>query len=117
MSLVCVQVYSTACGDVVSSALDGYNGTVFAYGVTSSGKTHTILVRLFLSVLLLQQIWISFVEESAMVMYRQGHICAGIDCSARRIVQTGVVLCLQLKKTWGVLPSAIQDKLQASLHF
>ncbi|KAK9812513.1 hypothetical protein WJX73_005189 [Symbiochloris irregularis] len=37
------EVYGVACGDVVSSALDGYNGTIFAYGVTSSGKTHTIL--------------------------------------------------------------------------
>jgi len=23
--------------------LDGYNGTIFAYGQTSSGKTHTML--------------------------------------------------------------------------
>lgn len=31
--------------DIVSGCLDGFNGTVFAYGVTSSGKTHTMLVR------------------------------------------------------------------------
>jgi Kinesin motor domain len=47
------QVYNEAgiC-DIVSGCLDGFNGTVFAYGVTSSGKTHTMLVRhcLFLSV-------------------------------------------------------------------
>eukprot|EP00884_Botryococcus_braunii_P008728 jgi/Botrbrau1/17857/Bobra.0127s0097.1 len=38
------QVYSEAgiC-NVVSGCLDGFNGTVFAYGVTSSGKTHTML--------------------------------------------------------------------------
>ena len=26
-----------------SSVLDGLNGTIFAYGVTSSGKTHTMM--------------------------------------------------------------------------
>ena len=41
-----MQVYSEACRPVVEAAVDGFNGTVFAYGVTSSGKTHTITVRL-----------------------------------------------------------------------
>jgi centromeric protein E len=27
---------------IVKKAVDGYNGTVFAYGQTSSGKTHTM---------------------------------------------------------------------------
>lgn len=40
------QVYNdTGIGSIVSGCLDGFNGTVFAYGVTSSGKTHTMLVR------------------------------------------------------------------------
>ncbi len=30
------------CEDIVRGALDGINGTVFAYGQTSSGKTHTM---------------------------------------------------------------------------
>lgn len=30
------------CEDLVISALDGYNATVFAYGQTGSGKTHTM---------------------------------------------------------------------------
>ena len=38
-----VQVYETAVSPVVESVLDGYNGTIFAYGQTSSGKTHTML--------------------------------------------------------------------------
>ncbi|XP_020106536.1 kinesin-like protein KIN-7E, chloroplastic [Ananas comosus] len=35
-------VYDVAAQHVVSSAMEGINGTVFAYGVTSSGKTHTM---------------------------------------------------------------------------
>ncbi|XP_017430380.1 kinesin-like protein KIN-7E, chloroplastic isoform X4 [Vigna angularis] len=35
-------VYDVAAHHVVSGAMEGINGTVFAYGVTSSGKTHTM---------------------------------------------------------------------------
>lgn len=35
-------VYDVAARPVVKSAMEGINGTVFAYGVTSSGKTHTM---------------------------------------------------------------------------
>lgn len=28
-----------------ADVLEGYNGTIFAYGQTSSGKTHTMEVR------------------------------------------------------------------------
>lgn len=35
-------VYDVAAQHVVSGAMDGINGTIFAYGVTSSGKTHTM---------------------------------------------------------------------------
>ncbi|PSC70283.1 Kinesin-related 11 [Micractinium conductrix] len=37
------EVYKTVASPIVQSALDGINGTVFAYGVTSSGKTHTMM--------------------------------------------------------------------------
>ncbi|GAV71948.1 Kinesin domain-containing protein [Cephalotus follicularis] len=35
-------VYDVAAQHIVSGAMQGINGTVFAYGVTSSGKTHTM---------------------------------------------------------------------------
>ncbi|KAJ8447889.1 hypothetical protein Cgig2_012024 [Carnegiea gigantea] len=35
-------VYDVAAHHVVSGAMEGINGTVFAYGVTGSGKTHTM---------------------------------------------------------------------------
>ncbi|KAF3337744.1 centromere-associated protein E [Carex littledalei] len=35
-------IYDTAAQHVVRGAMEGINGTVFAYGVTSSGKTHTM---------------------------------------------------------------------------
>ncbi|KAK9821387.1 hypothetical protein WJX74_007412 [Apatococcus lobatus] len=37
------QVYEGTTQRIVQSAMDGINGTVFAYGVTSSGKTHTMM--------------------------------------------------------------------------
>ncbi|KAL3091023.1 hypothetical protein niasHT_023623 [Heterodera trifolii] len=35
-------VYNTAARHIVQDVLTGYNGTIFAYGQTSSGKTHTM---------------------------------------------------------------------------
>ncbi|CAI5478758.1 unnamed protein product [Closterium sp. Yama58-4] len=35
-------VYDVAAQPVVAAAMEGINGTVFAYGVTSSGKTHSM---------------------------------------------------------------------------
>uniref|UniRef100_I3JEN8 Kinesin-like protein n=1 Tax=Oreochromis niloticus TaxID=8128 RepID=I3JEN8_ORENI len=37
-----VQVYDTCAKQIVRDVLGGYNGTIFAYGQTSSGKTHTM---------------------------------------------------------------------------
>eukprot|EP00741_Cyanophora_paradoxa_P010442 tig00000037_g10097.t1 len=36
------EVYEYAARPIVEDVLQGYNGTVFAYGQTSSGKTHTM---------------------------------------------------------------------------
>ncbi|TMW67809.1 hypothetical protein Poli38472_007481 [Pythium oligandrum] len=36
-------VYQRVAYDVVQDVLDGYNGTILAYGQTSTGKTHTML--------------------------------------------------------------------------
>ena len=35
-------IYRHTTQDVVAKVIGGFNGTVFAYGQTSSGKTHTI---------------------------------------------------------------------------
>jgi chromosomal replication initiation ATPase DnaA len=35
-------VFDTLAKDLVRSVLRGYNGTIFAYGQTASGKTHTM---------------------------------------------------------------------------
>lgn len=37
-----MEVYDTAARPIIDSVLEGFNGTVFAYGQTSSGKTHTM---------------------------------------------------------------------------
>ncbi|GAA93598.1 uncharacterized protein L969DRAFT_95756 [Mixia osmundae IAM 14324] len=36
------ELYDKTIQPVVQAAMDGYNGTVFAYGMTASGKTHTM---------------------------------------------------------------------------
>uniref|UniRef100_A0A336MGS8 Kinesin-like protein n=1 Tax=Culicoides sonorensis TaxID=179676 RepID=A0A336MGS8_CULSO len=36
------KVYNEAARSIVADVLAGYNGTIFAYGQTSSGKTHTM---------------------------------------------------------------------------
>ncbi|KAF9941595.1 hypothetical protein BGZ65_002574 [Modicella reniformis] len=35
------EIYNSSVRDLVQSAMEGYNGTVFAYGQTSSGKTYS----------------------------------------------------------------------------
>lgn len=35
-------VFETCASDVVKSVMDGYNGTILAYGQTGAGKTHTM---------------------------------------------------------------------------
>lgn len=37
------EVYNSVASDIVATAMGGINGTIFAYGVTSSGKTHTMM--------------------------------------------------------------------------
>ena len=36
-------IYDTCAASVVESVLGGYNGTIFAYGQTGAGKTHTMM--------------------------------------------------------------------------
>ncbi|XP_052025440.1 centromere-associated protein E-like [Apodemus sylvaticus] len=36
-------VYEEIAGPIISSAIQGYNGTIIAYGQTASGKTHTMM--------------------------------------------------------------------------
>lgn len=35
-------IYGDVARGIVEGVVEGYNGTVFAYGQTSSGKTHTL---------------------------------------------------------------------------
>lgn len=42
------EIYEITAKPLISNVLSGYNGTVFAYGQTSSGKTHTMEVSFFL---------------------------------------------------------------------
>ena len=36
------EVYTTCAQEIVTRLMDGYNGTILAYGETGSGKTHTV---------------------------------------------------------------------------
>ena len=37
------EVFNTAAKEILDHAVEGYNGTIFAYGQTTSGKTHTMI--------------------------------------------------------------------------
>ena len=37
-----IQLYEEAASGIVDSVLEGYNGTIFAYGQTGTGKTYTM---------------------------------------------------------------------------
>jgi len=43
------QVYDEAAFQIVEAAVEGYNGTIFAYGQTGCGKTHTMMGRFEIS--------------------------------------------------------------------
>ena len=47
-------VYREVCQPIIHRCLDGFNGTIFAYGQTTSGKTHTMLGSSFDKGILLQ---------------------------------------------------------------
>jgi len=35
-------IYTTCAANIIENVLEGYNGTIFAYGQTGTGKTHTM---------------------------------------------------------------------------
>ena len=37
-----VDIYNTCGANIIENVLEGYNGTIFAYGQTGTGKTHTM---------------------------------------------------------------------------
>ena len=43
------EIYEKSVENIVNSALDGINGTIFMYGQTGSGKTHTMIGTTFRS--------------------------------------------------------------------
>ena len=36
------EVYAYSAASIIDSIIEGFNGTIFAYGQTASGKTHTM---------------------------------------------------------------------------
>lgn len=36
------EIYEETSSPIISNVLEGYNGTIFAYGQTGTGKTHTM---------------------------------------------------------------------------
>jgi DNA replication protein DnaC len=35
-------IYDNCASNIIENVLEGYNGTIFAYGQTGTGKTHTM---------------------------------------------------------------------------
>ena len=36
------EIYEQTSAPIISNVIEGYNGTIFAYGQTGTGKTHTM---------------------------------------------------------------------------
>ncbi|KAJ1390379.1 kinesin motor domain-containing protein, partial [Ochromonadaceae sp. CCMP2298] len=62
-------IYATCAAGVVDSVMNGYNGTIFAYGQTGAGKTHTME---------------GAVEESGIIPNSFQHIFKAIASSAQK---------------------------------
>ena len=37
-----IDIYESCAANIIENVLEGYNGTIFAYGQTGTGKTHTM---------------------------------------------------------------------------
>ena len=37
------EIYDDTSAPIIANVLEGYNGTIFAYGQTGTGKTHTMM--------------------------------------------------------------------------
>ena len=37
-----ISIYDGAASEIIQKVMDGYNGTIFAYGQTGTGKTYTM---------------------------------------------------------------------------
>uniref|UniRef100_A0A672FHZ1 Kinesin-like protein n=1 Tax=Salarias fasciatus TaxID=181472 RepID=A0A672FHZ1_SALFA len=66
-------VYNACAKQIVKDVLGGYNGTIFAYGQTSSGKTHTMEVqRTATNIMLVTKTNLSVHEDKYRVPYVKG---------------------------------------------
>uniref|UniRef100_A0AAZ3PB10 Kinesin-like protein n=1 Tax=Oncorhynchus tshawytscha TaxID=74940 RepID=A0AAZ3PB10_ONCTS len=76
------QVYNTCAKQIVKDVLGGYNGTIFAYGQTSSGKTHTmeVSVRQGLERPLLTKTNLAVHEDKHRVPYVKGCTERFVSC-------------------------------------
>uniref|UniRef100_A0A8C0B016 Kinesin-like protein n=1 Tax=Buteo japonicus TaxID=224669 RepID=A0A8C0B016_9AVES len=63
------QVYNDCAKKIVKDVLEGYNGTIFAYGQTSSGKTHTMEVRNLKIIFLLMSLSSLFITVVLSFMF------------------------------------------------
>jgi hypothetical protein len=56
-------VYNDTAYPIVQSVIEGYNGTIFAYGQTGTGKTFTMEVNMFNSYCILNLGLIKYVKQ------------------------------------------------------
>ncbi|KAJ9559195.1 hypothetical protein OSB04_013809 [Centaurea solstitialis] len=118
------QVYDIAAQHVVSGAMEGVNGTIFAYGVTSSGKTHTMHLTLPRSLLMMVRqgsVWYADrTGQDRTGQDRTGLDRTGLDWTGQESMTgldgTGLdwteqmsVLCLGDQRSPGIIPLAVKD--------
>lgn len=88
--------------------LEGYNGTIFAYGQTSSGKTHTMEVKMNLEISIIDvinyvlilgnliQIQCGFVTDSTVVLGFNIHLVVfGNQCIYCTFKSSHIIIAIQ----------------------
>ena len=84
---------------LLPSILEGYNATCFAYGMTGSGKTHTMLGDIYHSSTGEKGLWLLTVEKIFQLMQKEKHKKFGIKISYLEIYNEQVRDLLDDKQT------------------
>ena len=105
------EVYAATTAPIVATAMDGINGTIFAYGVTSSGKTHTMMVWLFTGQTAGKLAVMASFDST--IFWARCASAQASDAVLQVLSAPGAGLLQGTDDNWGMVPRAIQHVFDA----